>query len=63
MWTVLLLIAGLYRVEKLARERGAEGEDLRLLREQGARPIVNRSKRVWWKFAKPCCRKAMRAKP
>jgi len=40
MRTVLLLIAGLYRVEKLARERGLAGEDLRVLREQGARPIL-----------------------
>jgi hypothetical protein len=29
MRTILLLIAELYRVEKLARERGLIGEDLR----------------------------------
>jgi transposase len=33
MRTILLLIAELYRVEKLARERGLAGEDLGLLRE------------------------------
>jgi transposase len=42
MRTVLLLIAELYRVEKLARERGLAGEDLRLLREQGARPVLEK---------------------
>lgn len=40
MRTVLLMIAGLYRVEKLAREQGLTGEDLRLVREQGARPAL-----------------------
>jgi len=29
-------------VEKLARERGLAGEDLRLMREQGARPVLNK---------------------
>lgn len=42
MRTVLLLIAELYRVEKLARQRGLAGEDLRLLREQGARPVLEK---------------------
>ena len=42
MRTVLLLIAALYRVEKLARERGLAGDDLRLLRQQGARPILDK---------------------
>jgi transposase len=42
MRTILLLIAELYRVEKLARERGLAGEDLRLLREQGARPVLEK---------------------
>ena len=42
MRTVLLMIAELYRVEKLARQRGLRGEDLRLLREQGARPVLEK---------------------
>ena len=42
MRTVLLLIAELYRVEKLARERSLAGEDLHLLREQGARPALEK---------------------
>ena len=42
MRTILLLIAELYRVEKLGRQRGLIGEDLRLLREQGARPILEK---------------------
>lgn len=40
MRTLLLMIAELYRVEKLARQRGLRGEDLRLLREQGTRPVL-----------------------
>jgi transposase len=32
----------LYRVERLARDRGLRGEELRLLREQGARPVLDR---------------------
>ena len=42
MRTILLLIAELYRVEKLARHRGLAGEDLRLIREQGARPVLEK---------------------
>jgi len=42
MRTILLMIAELYRMEKLARERGLAGEDLRLLREQGARPVLEK---------------------
>jgi transposase len=42
MRTILLMIAELYRVEKLARERGLTGADLRLLREQGARPVLEK---------------------
>jgi transposase len=42
MRTVLLLIAQLYQVEKLARERGLGGEELRLLREHGARPVLEK---------------------
>jgi hypothetical protein len=42
MRTILLMIAELYRVEKLARERGLAGEDLRLVREQGARPTLEK---------------------
>lgn len=40
--TVLLLIAQLYQVEKLGRERGLRGEELRLLREHGARPVLEK---------------------
>lgn len=42
MRTVLLMIAELYRVEKLAREQGLAGEDLHVVREQGARPVLDR---------------------
>lgn len=42
MRTILLLIAELYRMEKLARQRGLGSEDLQLMREQGARPILER---------------------
>ena len=42
MRTLLLMIAELYGVEKLARPRGLSGEDLRLLREQGARPVLEK---------------------
>jgi transposase len=42
MRTILLLIAELYRVEKLARQRGVNGEDLRLMREQSARPVLEK---------------------
>jgi len=42
MRTVLLLIAQLYRVEKWAREHGMMGEDLRVLRQQGARPVLDK---------------------
>jgi hypothetical protein len=42
MRSILLLIAELYRVEKLARQQGVRGEDLRLLREQGARPVLEK---------------------
>jgi transposase len=42
MRTVLLLIAQLYAVEKLARDRELRGEQLRLLREQGAGPVLER---------------------
>lgn len=42
MRTLLLMIAELYRVEKLARERALGGEDLRLMREQGARPVLKK---------------------
>jgi transposase len=41
MRTVLLLIAQLYRVEKLARQQGLAGEPLRLLREHGAKPVLD----------------------
>jgi hypothetical protein len=42
MRTILLMIAELYGVEKLARQRGLAGEDLRLVREQGARPVLGK---------------------
>jgi transposase len=42
MRTILLLIAELYQVEKLARARGLAGEDLRLVREQGAGPVLEK---------------------
>jgi hypothetical protein len=42
MRTVLLLIAQLYGVERTARERGLRAEDLRLLRQQGSRPVLDR---------------------
>lgn len=40
MRTVLLLIAQLYAVERTARERGFDGEPLRLLREHGSLPVL-----------------------
>jgi thymidylate kinase len=39
---VLLLIAQLHGVERTARERGLCGEDVRLLREHGSRPVLAR---------------------
>ncbi len=42
MRTVLLLIAQLYRVEARARRHGIVGQDLRLLRQQGARPVLDK---------------------
>jgi transposase len=42
MRTVLLLIAQLYQVERLARQRALRGEELRLLREHGARPVLEK---------------------
>jgi transposase len=42
MRTVLLLVAQLYRVEKTGRERGMAGDELRLLREHGARPTLQK---------------------
>jgi hypothetical protein len=50
MRTVLLLIAELYRVEKLARHRGVRGENLRLLREQGARPVLEKLEAYLWEI-------------
>ena len=40
MGSVLAYIARLYAVEKMARQRGIVGEELRLLREQGAVPVL-----------------------
>jgi hypothetical protein len=42
MRTVLLLIAQLYRVEARGRRHGLIGEELRLLRRQGARPVLDK---------------------
>jgi transposase len=42
MGAVLHLIAQLYAVEKIARERGLRGEELRLAREHGARPVLEK---------------------
>jgi hypothetical protein len=42
MGGVLTMIAQLYAVEKVARERGVQGDELRLLREQVARPVLER---------------------
>lgn len=42
MGAVLLLIAQLYAVEKVARRNGLRGEALRLAREHGARRVLNR---------------------
>ncbi len=39
---VMLMIAQLYAVEKSARVAGLHGEDLRLAREQGSRPVLDR---------------------
>ncbi len=42
MGAVLAYIAQLYAVEKRARRSGVEGEELRLLREQASRPVLER---------------------
>ena len=42
MRTVLLLISQLYRVEKMARRQQVRGEDLRLLRNQLSRPVLDK---------------------
>lgn len=41
MSAVLAMIAQLYKVEKTARRTGLQGNDLRLMREQGSRPVLN----------------------
>ena len=45
MRTVLVLIPQLYRIEHRARERGLVGEDLPVLRQQGARPVLDKLER------------------
>lgn len=40
MGAVLAYIAKLYAIEKIARQRGIVGEELRLMREQGAVPVL-----------------------
>jgi len=42
MGGVLAMIAHLYEVEKVGRRNGRRGEELRLLRERDARPVLNR---------------------
>ena len=42
MRTVLLLIAEMYRVETTARQCNLRGEELRLLRQHGSRPVLDR---------------------
>ncbi len=42
MRSVLVLIAELYGIERTARERGLGGEELRLLRQHGSRPVLDR---------------------
>ena len=42
MRTILLMVAELYRVEKLARQRGLAGDELRLIRDQGTRPVLEK---------------------
>lgn len=42
MSAVLLMIAQLYAVEKIARRSELRGEDLRLARQHGARPVLDR---------------------
>jgi transposase len=42
MSAVLLMIAQLYAIEKVARRRELRGEALRIVREQGARPVLDR---------------------
>ena len=42
MGAVLAMIGQLYGVEKMAREGGLCGEELLVLREQGARPVLDR---------------------
>jgi hypothetical protein len=41
MGGVLAMIAHLYEVEKAGRKNGLRGEDLRLMREREARPMLN----------------------
>jgi transposase len=41
MSAVLAMIAQLYKVEKTARSAGLQGEDLRVAREHGSRPVLN----------------------
>lgn len=41
MGAVLSFIAQLYGVEKTAKQRGLRGEDRRILREQGSRPVLD----------------------
>ena len=41
MGTVLGYVARMYAVEKIGRQQGMKGEQRRLLREQGARPLLN----------------------
>jgi hypothetical protein len=42
MGAALLFVAQLYAVEKVARESGLRGEDLRMARQHGAKPVLDR---------------------
>jgi transposase len=62
MRTVLMLIAQLYAVEKIARAQKVRGEALRLAREQGSRPCSTNCMPICWRFAANCCPRAKPAK-
>jgi transposase len=63
MGPVLAQIARLYGVEKLAREREISGEARRILREQGARPVLDESYTlICCESGNSCCQRARRAR-
>jgi transposase len=64
MGAVLAYIAQLYALEKTARQAGIVGDDLRLLRQQGAaRPCWQSYTSICCGFARKCYRRAPPAKP